>query len=77
MQLRGRRDRTIAQHRGAEVYPKRDRVTADAHLLPGDIDLVGALRLRPVKDTGLDAAGDQEPKSCISAADNQQRGKDY
>src|SRR5690242_5611362 len=76
MKFRGRRDRTVAQRRGTEIDPKRDRVTADAHLLPGDIDLVRPLRLRPVNDTGLDALRDEKPKSSIAAPDQQQRGKD-
>ncbi len=77
MKLRGRRDRTVAQRCGTEIDPKRDRVTADAHPLPGDIDLIGPLRDRPLNDTGLDTAGDQKPKSSIAAPEDQQRGKEY
>jgi len=76
MKLGGRRNCTVPQRRGTEIDPKRDRVTADAHLLPREIDLVGPSRLGPVDDTSLDAAGDQEPIPSIAARDYQQRCKD-
>jgi len=76
MKLGGRRDCAVPQRRGTEIDPKRDRVTADAHLLPREIDLVGPSRLGPVADTSLDAAGDQEPIPSIAARDYQQRCKD-
>jgi hypothetical protein len=69
MKLRGTRDRTVAQRRGPEIDPKHDRVTADMHPLPREVDLFGPLRYRPVDETSLDAAGDQEPIPSIAAPD--------
>jgi hypothetical protein len=77
VKLRRRRNRTVAQGRGIEIDPKRNRVTADPDLLPRGIDPVGTLRPRPVKNISLYSAGDQKPKSSIAAPDGQQRGKDY
>jgi hypothetical protein len=69
MKLPGTRDRTVAQRRGTEIDPKHDRVTADMHPLPREVDLFGPLRYRPVDETSLDAAGDQEPIPSIAAPD--------
>src|SRR6516165_6234243 len=70
-------DRTVAQRRCAEADPKRGRETADLKLLPGGLDLVRPLRLRPVDDTRLDTAGDDKPINRVSARGHQQRDEHH